>query len=110
MQSWRKVAQALGLGSPGAARRAYSSLVRPHTASVLPGRAIGAKVERVTFGADTNLATLREALTGRTVVVQRKDHTEDISPSPRTPAPRRARSTSTTGTRAAASRPTPSSP
>lgn len=77
--SWRKVAEALGLGSPGAARRAYSGLVHPHTASVLPGRAVGAKVEPVTFGEDTDLATLRDALTGRTVVVQRKDHTEDIT-------------------------------
>ncbi len=37
--SWAKVATALRLGSPGAARRAYSALVRDHTLSVLPGRA-----------------------------------------------------------------------
>ncbi len=41
--SWAKVGQALKLGSPGAARRAYSALVGPHTGSVLPNRTQGTK-------------------------------------------------------------------
>lgn len=77
--SWAKVAEALKLGSPGAARRAYSVLVRPHTDSVLPGRTTTGKgVTPVTFTDGTTLDELREAIAGRTVVVQRADHTEDI--------------------------------
>ena len=72
--SWRKVAEELDLGSPGAARRAYSVLVRPHAESVLPGRAAGATVQPVTFGADTDLVTLREALAGRTIRHRLADH------------------------------------
>ena len=74
--SWAKVAEALGLGSPGAARRAYTSLVRPHAESVLPGRTAAALTP--VHLADADLATLREAITGKTIVVQRKDRTEDI--------------------------------
>ncbi len=79
--SWGKVAQALKLGSPGAARRAYSALVGPHTGSVLPNRPQGTKgagVQPVAFTDDTTLDELREAIAGRTVVVQRADHTESI--------------------------------
>lgn len=77
--SWAKVAQELGLGSPGAARRAYSVAVRPHTASVLAGRANGdAKVTPVHL-ADANLAAVRAAVVGHTIVVQRKDRTEEIN-------------------------------
>lgn len=75
--SWAKVAQALGLGSPGAARRAYSALVRPHAESVLPGRTPAALTP--IHLADADLATIQEAITGRTIVVQRKDRTEDIT-------------------------------
>ena len=80
--SWAKVAQALKLGSPGAARRAYSALVGPHTASVLPNRTQGTKgagVQPVAFTDDTTLDELREAIAGRTVVVQRADRTETIA-------------------------------
>src|SRR4051812_9280746 len=75
--SWAKVAEALNLGSPGAARRAYSSLVRPHTDSVLPGRTPAALTP--VHLADADLATIRDAIAGRTIVVQRQgDKTEDI--------------------------------
>ena len=58
-QSWRNVAQALGLGSPGAARRAYTTLVRPHTESVLAGRTIAtAKLTPVDLSV-MDLAALR---------------------------------------------------
>ena len=77
--SWAKVADALKLGSPGAARRAYGALVRPHTDSVLPGRTTTGKgVTPVTFTDATTLDELREAIAGRTIVVQRADHNEDI--------------------------------
>lgn len=76
--SWAKVAEALNLGSPGAARRLYSSLVRPHTDSVLPGHSFGtAKVEAVHL-ADADLDAIREAIVGRTIVVQRAKATEDL--------------------------------
>lgn len=75
--SWAKVAEALNLGSPGAARRAYSSFVRPHAESVLPGRTAAALTP--VHLADADLATIREAITGKTIVVQRKDRTEDIA-------------------------------
>lgn len=77
-QSWAKVATALALGSPGAARRAYSVLVRPHTESVLPGRSTGASVQPVHL-ADADLDTVRQAIVGRTIVVQRPKGTEDIA-------------------------------
>jgi hypothetical protein len=77
--SWATVAQRFSLGSPGAARRAYSALVRPHTESVLPGRLPGtAKVTPVHL-ADADLATITEAIVGRTIVVQRAKGTEDIT-------------------------------
>lgn len=76
--SWAAVAEALGLGSPGAARRLYSALVRPHAESVLAERsARGGKVQPVNL-ANAKLATLQDKLTGKTIVVQRKDRTEDI--------------------------------
>lgn len=75
--SWAKVAEALGLGSPGAARRAYSAAIRPHTESVLPAQARGTKVQPVHL-ADADLAAVRKAIVGRTIVVQRKGGTEDM--------------------------------
>ncbi|MFV0307825.1 MAG: hypothetical protein ACK5OX_08790 [Desertimonas sp.] len=74
--SWAKVARALGLGSPGAARRAYSSQVRPHTESVLATRSATNVQPLDLNGAD--LDAVREAITGRTIVVTRKHGTEDI--------------------------------
>ena len=77
--SWANVAATLGLGSPGAARRAYSALVRPHTDSVLDGRPQGeGKVSPVDL-ADSDLDTLRETVAGQRIVVQRtSDKTETI--------------------------------
>jgi hypothetical protein len=76
--SWAKVADALNLGSPGAARRMYSSLVRPHTDSVLPGHTPGTgKVQPVNL-ADADLATVRDTIVGHTIVVQRAKATEDM--------------------------------
>jgi hypothetical protein len=76
--SWAKVAEALGLGSPGAARRIYSAAVRPHIESVLTERvSAGARVTPVHL-AEADLHTIRDAITGNTIVVQRKDRTEDI--------------------------------
>ncbi len=76
--SWAKVAARLGLGSPGAARRAYSTLVRPHTESALSGRSTSPLVP--VHLADADLDTIRKAIIGRTIVVQRKgDATEDIA-------------------------------
>lgn len=76
--SWAKVAAALGLGSPGSARRAYSALVRPHTESVLPGRSQGSSGLVPVHLADADLDAIRDAIAGRTVVVQRQKGTEDI--------------------------------
>lgn len=77
-QSWTKVAAALGLGSPGSARRAYSRLVRPHTESVLLGRSQASGGLVPVHLADADLDAIREAITGRTVVVQRQKGTEAI--------------------------------
>ena len=76
--SWAKVATELGLGSAGAARRLYSNLVRPHTDSVLPGRTPGAAKVQPVHLADADLDTIRDAIVGRTIVVQRAKATEDI--------------------------------
>jgi hypothetical protein len=76
--SWAKVAEALDLGSPGAARRAYSTLVRPHTDSVLPGHTPGAKVTPVHL-AKATLAKVRDTIVGHVIVVQRPNKTEDIA-------------------------------
>ncbi|MGK2884680.1 MAG: hypothetical protein ACSLE8_07875 [Rhodococcus sp. (in: high G+C Gram-positive bacteria)] len=77
-QSWAKVAAALELGSPGAARRAYTALVRPHTESVLTDRATGdGKVTPVDLSG-LDLDALRDRCVGRTLVVQRKNGTEEI--------------------------------
>lgn len=77
--SWAKVAATLGLGSPGAARRAYSAMVRPHTESVLPGRTpSGSDLTPLTLDG-LDLDAVREAIAGKTVVVQRQgDRTEAI--------------------------------
>ena len=76
--SWAKVATTLGLGSPGAARRAYSTLVRPHTESVLPGRTPGGGLTPVNL-ADADLATVAATIVGHTIDVQRQgDKTEAI--------------------------------
>lgn len=76
--SWAKVAEALALGSPGSARRAYTTLVRPHTESVLPGRsANGAAVQPIDL-TDASLATVRELVAGRTIVVERSNGPESI--------------------------------
>ena len=77
MLSWRNVAERLALGSPGAARRAYTQLVRPHTESVLPGRAPGDKLQPVHL-ADADLDTVRDTIAGKTIVVQRAKGTEDM--------------------------------
>ena len=77
--SWAVVASTLGLGSPGAARRAYSSLVRPHTESTLAGRPQGeGKVQPVQL-AGANLAAVQKAITKKIIVVQRAKGTEDIT-------------------------------
>lgn len=78
--SWAKVAAALGLGSPGSARRAYSALVRPHTESVLPGRSQGGSGGLVPVHlADADVDAVRAAIAGQTIVVQRQgDKTESI--------------------------------
>ncbi len=76
--SWANVAAALGLGSPGAARRAYSALVRPHTDSVLDGRPQGeGRVSPVDL-ADADLEVVGATIMGKRIVVQRKDGTETI--------------------------------
>lgn len=76
--SWAKVAEALGLGSPGAARRTYTQLVRPHTESVLAGRTTkGGQLTPLTLAGAT-LAKVQEAIVDRTIVVQRKGGTEAI--------------------------------
>jgi len=107
--SWANVAAALSLGSPGAARRAYSVLVRLHTDSVLDGRPQGeGRVSPVDL-ADADLDTLRETVAGHRIVVQRKDSTETIKVA-RVTSLKWARSTSTTATRAAPSSWRPSSP
>lgn len=77
-QSWAKVAAALNLGSPGSARRAYSALVRPHTESVLPGRSQASSGLVPVHLADATLDAIRDAIAGRTIVVQRQKGTEDI--------------------------------
>jgi hypothetical protein len=77
--SWAKVAGALGLSSPGAARRAYSNLVRPHAESVL---ATTARTKSGLTPLDlTGLAldAVRAAITGKTITVERKTGTELIT-------------------------------
>ena len=79
--SWAKVANELGIGSPGTARRTYSALVRPHTESRLAsggGRNGSGLVPVSLDGLD--LAGIRKAIVGRTITVQRAgDKTEAIS-------------------------------
>ena len=76
--SWAKVANALGLGSPGAARRAYTALVRPHTESVLEGRTRSAANMTPIHLDGADLETVRKLIVDRTIVVQRRDGTEDM--------------------------------
>lgn len=76
-QSWALVAKALGLGSPGAARRMYSAVVRPHTESVLTVRA-AAKVQPVQLDG-LDIDTIRKAIAGRTIVVERKTGNQEIA-------------------------------
>lgn len=71
--SWAKVAQRLGLGSPGAARRAYTALVRPHTESVLPGRTSGGSDLTPITVAGLDLEHVRESIVGKTITVQRSN-------------------------------------
>lgn len=79
--SWAKVAIALGIGSPGTARRAYTALVKPHTESRLAsggGRNGSGLVPVSLDGLD--LAGIRKAIVGRTITVQRAgDKTETIT-------------------------------
>jgi hypothetical protein len=79
--SWAKVAEALGLGSPGAARRAYSAVVRPHTESVLTHVTTrgGAKITPVHL-ADANLTAIRKAIVGKVIVVQRQGNCTEEMP------------------------------
>lgn len=77
--SWAKVAEALELGSPGAARRTYSKHVRPHTESVLT---VTARTKSGLTPLDlTGLAldAVRETITGKTITVERKTGTEQIA-------------------------------
>ena len=76
-RSWKAVADALGLGSPGRARRVYSAVVRPHTDSILVARSV-AKVEPVALDGLT-VEQVRKAIAGRTIIVERKNGTEQIS-------------------------------
>jgi hypothetical protein len=83
--SWAKVAQALGLGSPNAARKLYSAVVRPHTESVLAQRqnhrtdaAGGGRKSRPVDLTGATLAQVRAAIVGRTIVVQRAKGTEEV--------------------------------
>jgi hypothetical protein len=75
-RSWKAVADALGLGSPGRARRVYSAVVRPHTESILVARSV-AKVEPVALDGLT-VEKVRKAIAGRTIIVERKNGTEQI--------------------------------
>ena len=76
-RSWASVAQEVGLGSPGAARRLYSALVRPHTESVLVVRATS-KVEPLQLE-DLAVEAVRTAIAGRTIIVERKTGNEEIA-------------------------------
>src|SRR5688500_16720936 len=70
-KSWAQVAQAIGVGSPGAARRLYGQLVRPHTDSVLEGRSSARSDVTPVNLAKADLHTIRDAIVGNTIVVQR---------------------------------------
>lgn len=75
--SWPQVAKALGLGSPGTARRAYTALVRPHTESVLTRTTTRTAAVTPVDLAGMKLAELRDTLVGRTLVVDRGDDRTD---------------------------------
>src|SRR3954453_6520963 len=68
--SWAKVADALGLGSPGAARRLYTDLVGPHTASLLAGRTTNGSNITPVHLANAGVTKVRDATAGRTIIVQ----------------------------------------
>lgn len=76
--SWAKVATALALGSPGAARRAYSANVRPHTESVLTTTARSASGLTPVELTDLSLDAVRAAIAGKTITVERKTGNELI--------------------------------
>ncbi len=76
--SWAKVATALGLGSPGAARRAYTALVRPHTESVLEGRSRSESNMTPVHLDGADLEAIRDLITERTIIVERANGMEDI--------------------------------
>ena len=76
--SWKKVAEALGLGSPGAARRAYSANVRPHAESVLTTTARSTSGLMPVDLTDLPLDAVRTAIAGKTITVERKTGTELI--------------------------------
>lgn len=76
-RSWASVATEVGLGSPGAARRLYSSLVRPHTDSVLTVRRT-ADVEPVQLDG-LAVEAVRTAIAGRIIIVERKTGNEEIA-------------------------------
>jgi ribosome-binding protein aMBF1 (putative translation factor) len=86
--SWRDVAKAVGLKTPGAARAAYERLTgRPHTASVMTGRRAprGSRsargVDRPEWGNDTDPDTITEAVTHRRIYVRRefRDEPEEVA-------------------------------
>lgn len=76
--SWAKVASALGLGSPGAARRAYTALVKPHRESILAGSTRNARTMKPLHLDGADLEAIKDLITEQTIVVQRKDGTEDM--------------------------------
>ena len=76
-ESWASVAQLAGLGSPGAARRMYARLVRPHTESVLNAR-VAAKVLPMQFDG-LSADAVRTAIAGRTIIVERIGSNEEIA-------------------------------
>lgn len=76
--SWADVAKAVGLKTPGAARKAYETLTgRPHTASIMTGKraprgsrsSVG--VLRPEWDNDTDTDTITEAVEGRRIYVRR---------------------------------------
>lgn len=86
--SWRDVANVLGLGSPGRARKAYSDLTgKPHNSSVMQGRRAKRASSRrrqvhvnPKWDDDTDRQTIVDSITGSTIYVLRKhgDEPEEI--------------------------------
>jgi hypothetical protein len=76
--SWADVAKAVGLSSPGAARKAYEALTgRSHNTSVMTGKRAprgsrtGAGVERPQWDNDTDTDTITETIERRRIYVRR---------------------------------------